>query len=325
MPPNGSKRTPKTRMGPPAGVAVIYISSDEETGPTQLPTYMTPPRSPSPVRCRWRRDSIVIISSDDETSSTKQAEQYLSYLSTGTAEGARWTRVPLVSLARLDPGCWLDDHLVEMGLSLWFERFTASCHSTGRLKVLSSFFFTNYTARGYPAVAHWTKRWSPFDFDLIVIPVHDVNHWFSCVIIGARNSIAGLPTKPPIDIISMDSLAIERASARDSVSAWLIIEFNKKFPKEHHRQVPSIVSRDLPVPQQPNFFDCGLYMIHYVNHFVRHSNSLLQALNSDSSGYQDPGIWRTDLALHARSDFAVHVRRYARMAYESESEARTSS
>ncbi|KIJ52280.1 hypothetical protein M422DRAFT_25939 [Sphaerobolus stellatus SS14] len=45
-------------------------------------------------------------------------------------------------------------------------------------------------------LVHWTKRWSPFDYDFIVIPVHHVNHWFSCIVIGANDSLPSPSTSP---------------------------------------------------------------------------------------------------------------------------------
>ncbi|KIJ31902.1 hypothetical protein M422DRAFT_70784 [Sphaerobolus stellatus SS14] len=208
--------------------------------------------------------------------------------------------------------------MVEFGLSLWFELYNAASRTAGSMKVLSSFFVTNSKALGYSGVAHWTKRWSPFDFDFIVIPIHDVNHWYSCIVIGAKDSAASassrpyVPSHPVIQIISIDSLDIDRTSARDLVSTWLNIEYAKRFPDKKVRTDPPILSRNIPVPRQPNYHDCGLYMIHNVNRFIRHSCKILQAIEGgDNVIFNGPEVWRHDLALHARADFAVDVRRYA--------------
>ncbi|KIJ32879.1 hypothetical protein M422DRAFT_265216 [Sphaerobolus stellatus SS14] len=234
---------------------------------------------------------------------------YLSYISTGKSNTPKLIEVPFREIAQLEPGEWLSDHLVDLGLSLWFERFQASSLNCMTLKVLSTYFFTNFSERGYAAIAHWTRKWTPLTYDFIVIPIHDTNHWYSSIIIGARQSVQALPKSGEITIISIDSLSYDRANTRKSVAEWLLIEFAKHYPG---KPTPSIVSLELPVPRQPNLCDCALYMIHYVDRFIRHHQTLLPALtHNDSFALDDPATWRTDLAAHARADFGVQVQHYA--------------
>ncbi|KIJ55896.1 hypothetical protein M422DRAFT_40835 [Sphaerobolus stellatus SS14] len=159
-----------------------------------------------------------------------------SYISTGKSNTPKLIEVPFREIAQLEPGEWLSDHLVDLGLSyvpffihslfwlctdshiwfvtqsLWFERFQASSLNCMTLKVLSTYFFTNFSERGYVAIAHWTRKWTPLTYDFIVIPIHDTNHWYSFIVIGAQQSVQALPKSGEITIISMDSLSYDYAN-----------------------------------------------------------------------------------------------------------------
>ncbi|KIJ25940.1 hypothetical protein M422DRAFT_38425 [Sphaerobolus stellatus SS14] len=110
----------------------------------------------------------------------------------------------------------------------------------------------------------------------------------------------------------MDSLGCNRHSTRTQVIEWLRADFAKRnlegaFPRIHR-------SVSIKVPQQPNSCDCGLYTIHYIDRFVRNHSKILQALKeNDVEALGAKSIWRPDLAKNAREDFAIHVRRFARL------------
>ncbi|KIJ28987.1 hypothetical protein M422DRAFT_269686 [Sphaerobolus stellatus SS14] len=135
-----------------------------------------------------------------------------------------------------------------------------------------------------------------------------MNHWISVIIAGIR-TVADRSSGYSIAFISMDSLGFDHTREQKELSDWLTHEWERHLPE---RPLPNIVPFTIRVPEQPNMYDCALYMIHYIDRFVRKHEQILKALKErDTAALNDPEIWRPDLAKDARKTLYVQATRHA--------------
>ncbi|KIJ29558.1 hypothetical protein M422DRAFT_54118 [Sphaerobolus stellatus SS14] len=106
--------------------------------------------------------------------------RYESFFPAKNGECPQRARIDGPKLARLQIGRWSNDDLVQFGVLLWYERFLTSKH--GKLKALlfSSFCYNQCVIHGR---SYLGRNNDLRNIDLLVIPMHDVNHWFSIVVL----------------------------------------------------------------------------------------------------------------------------------------------
>ncbi|KIJ28697.1 hypothetical protein M422DRAFT_269998 [Sphaerobolus stellatus SS14] len=108
----------------------------------------------------------------------------------------------------------------------------------------------------------------------------------------------------------MDSLGIKREAVRKKIKEWFEPELQTRYGLV---SLPDLISADIPVPTQPNEYDCGLYMIHYIDHFVRNISLIKVALKNkppDFFSLADTHIWQPEFAARKREDLYVHAQRF---------------
>ncbi|KAL0772917.1 hypothetical protein Bca101_038068 [Brassica carinata] len=125
-------------------------------------------------------------------------------------------------------------------------------------------------------VRKWTRKVDMFGKDYIFVPVNFNLHW-SLIIICHPGEVAnctGLDfddsTKVPC-ILHMDSVKGSHAGLENLVQSYLCEEW-----KERHKGTSDDISTrfmnlrfvSLEVPQQENSYDCGLFLLHYLELFL---------------------------------------------------------
>ncbi|CEL51692.1 Ubiquitin-like-specific protease 2 OS=Schizosaccharomyces pombe (strain 972 / ATCC 24843) GN=ulp2 PE=1 SV=2 [Rhizoctonia solani AG-1 IB] len=91
-------------------------------------------------------------------------------------------------LARLEPGEFLNDTLIELGLKMWLNDLRQKDPTlVDQIHVFSSFFFKKLDAgrgRGcdYNSVKKWTSKFDLFSKKFIIIPINEHLHWYLAVI-----------------------------------------------------------------------------------------------------------------------------------------------
>ncbi|CAE6413706.1 unnamed protein product [Rhizoctonia solani] len=91
-------------------------------------------------------------------------------------------------LARLEPGEFLNDTLIELGLKMWLNDLRLKDPAlVDQIHVFSSFFFKKLDAgRGkgcdYNSVKKWTSKFDLFSKRFIVIPINEHLHWYLAII-----------------------------------------------------------------------------------------------------------------------------------------------
>ncbi|CAE7124037.1 unnamed protein product [Rhizoctonia solani] len=91
-------------------------------------------------------------------------------------------------LARLEPGEFLNDTLIELGLKMWLNDLRVDDPTVvDQIHIFSSFFFKKLDAgRGkgcdYNSVKKWTSKFDLFSKKFIIIPINEHLHWYLAII-----------------------------------------------------------------------------------------------------------------------------------------------
>ncbi|KAK6940247.1 Ulp1 protease family, C-terminal catalytic domain [Dillenia turbinata] len=134
----------------------------------------------------------------------------------------------------------------------------------------------------FQRVRKWTRKVNLFEKDYIFIPVNFSLHW-SLIVICHPAEVAKLQGKSffkyeEVDkcervpcILHMDSIKGSHAGLKNPVQSYLWEEW-KERQKETSEDIASkfLNLRFVPLelPQQENSFDCGLFLLHYVELFL---------------------------------------------------------
>ncbi|QRW27585.1 Ulp1 protease family, carboxy-terminal catalytic domain protein [Rhizoctonia solani] len=91
-------------------------------------------------------------------------------------------------LARLEPGEFLNDTLIELGLKMWLNDLRhKDPNLVDQIHIFSSFFFKKLDAgprKGcdYNSVKKWTSKFNLFSKKFIIIPINEHLHWYLAII-----------------------------------------------------------------------------------------------------------------------------------------------
>ena len=89
--------------------------------------------------------------------------------------------VTRADLETLDGSSWLNDKIIDAYLNLIAKRSQEDT-SLPRTYAFSVFFLQVYAKRGYDHVSSWTRSIDLFSHDILLIPVHEKDHWCMTVV-----------------------------------------------------------------------------------------------------------------------------------------------
>ncbi|XP_022744686.1 probable ubiquitin-like-specific protease 2A isoform X2 [Durio zibethinus] len=186
----------------------------------------------------------------------------------------------------LEPETFINDTIVDFYIKYLKNKIRPK--EQYRFHFFNSFFFRKLAdldkglssacqARtAFQRVCKWTKKVDIFEKDYIFIPVNYSLHW-SLIVICHPGEVANLKDdeaekllKVPC-ILHMNSIRGSHRGLKNLFRSYLSEEW-----KERHREaaddVPSKLLNlqyvPLELPQQENSFDCGLFLLHYVELFL---------------------------------------------------------
>ncbi|KIJ43317.1 hypothetical protein M422DRAFT_30958 [Sphaerobolus stellatus SS14] len=277
----------------------IYVSSDVE-----------PYESNCTSLCN-NNDDIVDISSDEGEGPMHPFEIAFTYhsrlgaISKGNHKRLMYIYVP--DIQRLPKGKWWNDMVMEFALAMWMERFLRSHLRTTPLWLLSTFFYTKYVSDGFSAIKNWSHGHDPFDNDIVIVPINLDLRWF-VVAICFPAQILMQSNSSQCCIFSMDSLGSHHRDIRSKLIQWLTQEAEARGIGGCRSD---ILSLNLPVVEQPNLTDCGPYMVHNIDRFVRHHDRIITSVLKNSvDDLRTDMIWRSDLAPLVRDNVATQAEHY---------------
>ncbi|ONK67201.1 uncharacterized protein A4U43_C06F17480 [Asparagus officinalis] len=125
-------------------------------------------------------------------------------------------------------------------------------------------------------VRKWTRKVNIFEKDYIFIPVNFNLHWSLLVVchpgevsILEEEDIKDSPKVPCI--LHMDSIKGSHSGLKNLVQSYLMEEWKERHPDsvdDHTSKFSNMRFVSLELPQQENSFDCGLFLLHYVELFL---------------------------------------------------------
>ncbi|XP_073045609.1 probable ubiquitin-like-specific protease 2B isoform X2 [Primulina eburnea] len=208
----------------------------------------------------------------------------------------------------LQPMTFINDTVIDFYIKYLLNRMSVEQH---RFHAFNAFFFRKLAdldqdpsrardgKKAFQRVRKWTRNVNLFEKDYLLIPVNFSSHW-SLIVICHPGKVANCKENDMDDssempcILHMDSLQGSHRGFEKLIQNYLLEEW-----KERHNEPETNVSVKfsklpfvaLQLPQQENFFDCGLFLLHYAELFLR------QAANFSTRKYAD--ILNKDLFLPA--------------------------
>eukprot|EP01018_Ginkgo_biloba_P015078 Gb_04525 [translate_table: standard] len=188
-------------------------------------------------------------------------------------------------LELLQPEAFINDTLIDFYIKYLQTKISQkqreACH------FFNSFFFrkladldkapgTSVVSReAFQRVRKWTRKVDIFQKDYIFIPVNYCYHWSLIVICHPGEAVVEDDNyaKTPC-ILHMDSIKGTHADLAKLIQSYLWEEWQERHMDdggsfdiafERFSNMPFI---SLEVPQQNNFCDCGLFLLHYVEMFL---------------------------------------------------------
>ena len=174
---------------------------------------------------------------------------------------------------------WLNDQVVEIYLNMIAQR-SLSLKYVSRLQprvhVMSTYFFTNLSTRGYSTINRWTKDVNIFFFDLILVPIHTDSHW----------SLASIDFRVP-GVFYYDSLGSSNNSILTSLLHYLSEEHKDKRGKKI--SLSNFAKHTIDCPLQQNDSDCGVFCCKVADYLSR--DLQLDFSQADMKYFRKRMIW----------------------------------
>lgn len=144
----------------------------------------------------------------------------------------------------------------------------------------------------FAKLRRWFKGVNIFEKAYIFLPIHACQHWSLAIIsIPAREYEAG-----PIILLHLDSLGLHTSrTIFENIRRYLKAEWEHLNQADVPVQVPIAekIWKDLPrniqekkiqVPQQENDYDCGLFVLFFMERFIEEAPPRLRKTNLDRFG-----------------------------------------
>ncbi|EPE34126.1 Cysteine proteinase [Glarea lozoyensis ATCC 20868] len=209
---------------------------------------------------------------------------------------------------RLDEGIFLNDNLIEFYLR-WLENSLEqkSPQLSKRVYLHNTFFFKRLTQNGrgreidYNAVERWTNKVDLLSYDYIIVPIHENSHWYLAIICNASNLLAEkeieiLDSQESVEelgsddinglssnalsnstmklsavktrILTLDSMGGRHSPTCTKLRDYLVEEIAAK--KGIRISAPGALGLTVKnLPRQRNDYDCGIFLLNYVEEFLK--------------------------------------------------------
>ncbi|CAM0949412.1 unnamed protein product [Alopecurus aequalis] len=197
------------------------------------------------------------------------------------------------------PETYVNDTIIDFYIKYLSKRIKTS--ERCRYHFFNSFFFRKLAdldkdqgrapegRSAFLSVRKWTRKIDIFSKDFLFIPVNFSLHWSLIVIchpgevVKSEDDEAEKHGKVPC-ILHMDSLKGTHTGLKDIIQSYLWEEWTERHPESALDVSDKFLNlRFLPLelPQQDNLFDCGLFLLHYVELFLLDAPSSFNPLKID--------------------------------------------
>lgn len=187
---------------------------------------------------------------------------------------------------RLQPETFVNDTIIDFYIKYLKNKIDPG--ERQKFHFFNSFFYPKLAELGkslsnspegraaFRSVRRWTRKISLFEKDYIFVPVNFNYHWSLIVICHPgevadfQDSDARKSLKLPC-ILHMDSIRGSHSGLKGLIQSYLWEEW-KERQADTSEDISSKFSNmrffSLELPQQQNLYDCGLFLLHYVELFL---------------------------------------------------------
>mmetsp|Transcript_6617 Transcript_6617/g.11639 ORF Transcript_6617/g.11639 Transcript_6617/m.11639 type:complete len:301 (-) Transcript_6617:8-910(-) len=167
--------------------------------------------------------------------------------------------------SRLSPGEYLNDSLIDFYLRLLTDEKARSRHAYA----FNSFFYSVLKDSGFDGVRNWTKKIDIFSYHHILVPINENEHWTLAILMQAHTLMS---KKQKAAWLYFDSLGGSGQEAIDILREYIRVEWEAARGTEIDMDESSIPMFQPDVPLQDNLTDCGVFLLHYAELFLKNPN-----------------------------------------------------
>ncbi|KAI7744490.1 hypothetical protein M8C21_010394 [Ambrosia artemisiifolia] len=186
----------------------------------------------------------------------------------------------------LQPDTFVNDTIIDFYIKYLKNKIEPD--ERRKLHFFNSFFFRKLAdpdkdpidaSRGgvaYQRVKKWTRKVNLFEKDYVFIPVNYNYHW-SVIVMCHLGEVATYEDEDVSEsmkvpcVLHMDSLRGSHTGLQGFVQSYLKEEWKARQPvasEDIASRFDNLRFISLELPQQQNMFDCGLFLLHYVELFL---------------------------------------------------------
>ncbi|XP_066329055.1 probable ubiquitin-like-specific protease 2A isoform X3 [Miscanthus floridulus] len=233
-------------------------------------------QNPSSVYSRKVQDVVLLDDEDmkpeEEVNcemSDRRNEPKIYYPSRDNRESVELTRSDIKCL---DPGVYLSSPVINFYIQYIKRNRLCTEDFRDKFYIFNTYFYGKleealYCPDEFSKLRRWWKGVNILNKAYIILPIHGTAHWSLVIIcIPAKESISG-----PI-ILHLDSLAMHPSTK--------ILNTVERYLEKEWRQLSSILGttwedlksnihkESVEVPRQNNEYDCGIFMLYYIERFI---------------------------------------------------------
>lgn len=231
---------------------------------------------------RVRDVSVVEISDSDVSSSVQTSKVQLSdqYKLCEFPPGARDSiSVCVMDYKTLERDTYLNDIIIDFYVN-YLLHTVLSPEERKRVHVFSSMFYKSLISaraneeQGFSSsqnmhsrVKRWTKHVNIFNKDIVIVPICQQSHWYLIIIVKPGQIDAESRQNGEPLFLVLDSL--ESLGGKKSVKNLRLYIKREWLAKNPGRPEVSFSKKKMRTvrprkPEQENFTDCGIFLLHYV-------------------------------------------------------------
>ena len=139
----------------------------------------------------------------------------------------------------------------------------------------------------------WTKDIDIFSKDYIIIPIVKDFHWYLVILCHIGNlsmtsqsnghsSDRNAHEKPTIIVLYSLSNNQPRSEVSKAIFKYLQLEYKEKRQASENFNMNSLRELFPKVPMQQNYYDCGLFVLEYIERFLINPDKVLKTIENDS-------------------------------------------
>ncbi|XP_015694789.1 ubiquitin-like-specific protease 1D [Oryza brachyantha] len=242
---------------------------------------------------RKKQKDVVLL--DDEDMEPAESDEITHKLDESKIYYPSRTDMETVELTYSDIKCLEPEEYLKSPVINFYMQYLRKSRTCGDLYMFSTYFYSkleealsrmgDHDDSQFRKLRRWWKNVDIFRQAYIILPIHGKMHWSLIIIcMPAKETGAG-----PM-ILHLDSLGLHSSrKVFDVIDSYLKAEW-QHLQNDSSYIIPfsgriwshlskNISKEKIEVPSQPNQYDCGIFMLHYIERFIQEAPERLTREN----------------------------------------------